>query len=453
MYRPLDFIGENEGSRGFDRGWARFGQIEKVVTDRATDEAIRRGLQRSLGQPPAAGGAPPANPTAGVPVTQSSITNEAAPGSLPPPVPAQGAASAPGGAGGAAPGPRARGGAGLLEPVMQELAQVRGGGQAALGVAQRVSQTENRQLERDERMAMLALQRGDMGMFRFYGSRAGINLPDEVLNNAGQRRLIADGGLMATRMFPRNPQAQQRFLEAYLSSNGDLGAARTAAGSGGSGGGGGSGQPRAGRSGAPPPQQGVWVAGEDGQERLVYVDPRNPNNRATAATNQDGTPITRQRGSGQVAGPRAPAAEPRQGARQQQEQMLIRAGVEPQEAARIAGGAQASANTIASVYGGLARSGTSQAEIEAAMAVFGPNWRRALGGAAAVPPPAPAAPPAPARSGSSWLPSWLGGAPSAPPQGAPAPAAPIGGTGMQAEPPPAANRPRIRVNENGEIVF
>ena len=79
----------------------------------------------------------------------------------------------------------------MLEPVMQELAQVRGGGQAALGVATRVAQTENRQLERDERLAMLALQRGDLNTFRFFGSRAGINLPDEVLNNQAQRRLIA----------------------------------------------------------------------------------------------------------------------------------------------------------------------------------------------------------------------------------------------------------------------
>lgn len=452
MYRPLDFIGENEGSRGFDRGWARFGQIEKAVTDRATDEAIRRGLQRSLGQPPAAGGTPPANPTAGVPATQSSITNEAAPGSLPPPVPAQGTAAAPGGAGGAASAPRARGGAGLLEPVMQELAQVRGGGQAALGVATRVAQTENRQLERDERLAMLALQRGDLNTFRFFGARAGINLPDEVLNNQAQRRLIADGGLMATRMYPRNPQAQQRFLEAYLNSNGDLAAARTAAGSG--GGGGGTAQPRPTRGGQTPPQQSRWVGGEDGQERLFFFDPRNPNNPGTPATDQAGNPITRQRGSNQAAGPRAQAA-PRVGAREQQRQMLVDAGMDPAEAARIAGGAQASANQIASVYGSLARSGASQAEIEAAMAVFGPNWRRALGGAATVAPAAPAAPAAP-------QPSWwqrnnpFGGSPTrVAPQETPAPpAVPIPGTsGMQAEPPPAGNRSRIRINENGDIIF
>ena len=314
---------------------------------------------------------------------------------------------------------------------MEELAQVRGGGQAALGVATRVAQTENRQLERDERMAMLALQRGDMGMFRFYGGRAGINLPDEVLNNAGQRRLIADGGLMATRMFPRNPQAQQRFLQAYLDSNGDLGAARNAAGSGGGGGGGGQG--RAPREAAPP--------------RPVVLGP------GRALVNPQTGEVIAERPPTERGGGSRAAAEPRQGARQQQEQMLIRAGVDPQEAARIAGGAQASANQIAGVYGSLARSGMAEADIAKAMEVFGPNWRRALGGSAAVAPPAAAPPAAP-------QPSWwqrnnpFGSSPTrVVPQEAPAPAAPIGGTGMQAEPPPAANRPRIRVNENGEIIF
>lgn len=432
MYRPIDFIGKNEAAGGFDRGIRRMERLERSVTDGAIDEAIRRGLQRSLGGAPTTEpGQAPADPTAGVPVTQSGITNEVEPGSLPPPVPAQGAAAAPGGAGGAAQGPRARGGAGLLEPVMEELAQVRGGGQAALGVATRVSQTENRQLERDERMAMLSLQRGDMNMFRFYGGRAGINLPDEVLNNAGQRRLIADGGLMATRMFPRNPQAQQRFLQTYLDTNGDLGAARTAAGSGGGGGGGGQGRaPRV----AAPPRPVVLGPGR------ALVDP------------QTGEVIAERPPTERGGGSRA-AAEPRQGARQQQEQMLIRAGVDPQEAARIAGGAQASANQIAGVYGSLARSGMAEADIAKAMEVFGPNWRRALGGASAVAPPA-AAPPAPPRPGFFERNNpFRSSAPRVAPQEPPAPAAPIGQSGMQAEPPPPGNRSRIRVNENGEIIF
>jgi hypothetical protein len=133
--------------------------------------------------------------------------------------------------------------------------------------------------------------------------------------------------------------------------------------------------------------------------------------------------------------------------------MLIRAGVEPQEAARIAGGAQASANTIASVYGGLARSGASQADIDRAMEVFGPNWRRALGGAAGVAPPLPA--PAAAPQPSWWQRNnpFGSSAPRVAPQEAPAPSAPIGQSGMQAEPPPATGRSRIRVNENGEIVY
>jgi hypothetical protein len=170
---------------------------------------------------------------------------------------------------------------------------------------------------------------------------------------------------------------------------------------------------------------------------LVFVDPRNPNNPAQPATNQDGSPVTRQRGSGQVAGPRATAAEPRQSAAQAREQILLRAGYSPQEAAAIAAQAQVSPNTIANIYGGLAKSGASQADIDKAMEVFGTNWRQRLGGAAAVapPPPAPAAP----RSGPSWLPSWLGGssAPRVAPQEVPAPAAPIGQSGMQAQPPMA----------------
>jgi hypothetical protein len=133
--------------------------------------------------------------------------------------------------------------------------------------------------------------------------------------------------------------------------------------------------------------------------------------------------------------------------------MLIRAGVDPQEAARIAGGAQASANTVAGAYARLAGSGASQAEIASAMEAFGPNWRRALGGSAAVAPPAPA-PAAPPRPGFFERNNPFGSsAPRVAPQEAPAPAAPIGQSGMQAEPPPAGNRSRIRVNENGEIIF
>jgi hypothetical protein len=341
---------------------------------------------------------------------------------------------------------------GVQENVLRELADVRGGGAAALNMIQRGGAGQQRQLERDERMAMIALQRGDLVTYRFYAARAGIELPEEVLHNAQQRGLLADAGLMAARFYPRQQSQQQRFVETYLQTGGDLSAARTAARAAGPSGNAGSTrqppQPR------PTRQSQVWRQGANpGEEELVMVDPTNPNAPARAVTDQNGSPVTRRRGSGQVAGPRA-TAEPRLGARQQQEQMLIRAGVDPQEAARIAGGAQASANTIASVYLGLVRSGASRAEIDGAMEVFGPNWRRALGGAAAVAPPAPAPAAAP-QSGSSWLPSWLGGssAPRVAPQEAPAPAAPLGQSGMQAEPPPAAGRSRIRVNENGEIVY
>jgi hypothetical protein len=311
---------------------------------------------------------------------------------------------------------------------MQELAQVRGGGRAALGVAQQVSQTENRQLERDERLAMLALQRGDLSTFRFYGSRAGINLPDEVLNNADQRRLIGEAGLMATRMYPRDAARQRSFIDTYLNSNGDLAAARNAAGSGGGGGGG---QGRAPREAAPP--------------RPVVLGPGrvlvNPQTGEVIAQ----TPPT-ERGGGS-----RPAAEPRQGARQQQEQILLRAGMSPQEAAAIAGGAQASPNAVARIYEALRASGATQADIAIAMEPFG-DWRRTLGGVASVAPPAAA--PAPPRPGFFERNNpFRSSAPRVAPQEAPAPAAPIGQSGMQAEPPPAAGRSRIRVNENGEIVF
>jgi hypothetical protein len=108
---------------------------------------------------------------------------------------------------------------------------------------------------------------------------------------------------------------------------------------------------------------------------------------------------------------------------------------------------------IAGVYARLAGSGITQAEIATAMEAFGPNWRRALGGAAAVAPPAPA--PAAAPRPGFWERNnpFGSSAPRVAPQESPAPAAPIGQSGMQAEPPPAAGRPRIRVNENGEIVF
>jgi len=314
-------------------------------------------------------------------------------------------------AAGATPQASARPLAGVQENVLRELAGVRGGGAAALNMIQRGGAGQQRQLERDERMAMMALQRGDLATYRFYAARSGIELPEEVLNNAAQRRLIGDAGLMAGRFYPRQQGQQQRFIQAYLQTGGDLNAARAAAGTpGAGGGGGGGGAPRAARGGSREPapllRDGV---GPDGQPLLYQV---RPNGTAAPVTTEDGAPLVRPGQAPRVAGPRA-TAEPRVGARQQQEQMLIRAGVEPQEAARIAGGAQASANTIASVYGGLARSGASQAEIDSAMEVFGSNWRRALGGA---------------------------------------PSAPIGQSGMQAEPPPPAARPAPRMPQPGEII-
>jgi hypothetical protein len=608
---------ENAVAAGVDGAYDRMQRLEDRAAQRAVDEAIRRGLQRSFGQQQ-----PGAGPTAGVPVTQSAVMNEAAPGSLPPPVPVGASAippptaapepqAAPGGGAPAlplppAPMPEPRGGgampgtaptaaptipastgatpqatarplAGVQENVLRELAGVRGGGAAALNMIQRGGAGQQRQLERDERMAMMALQRGDLATYRFYAARSGIELPEEVLNNAAQRRLIGDAGLMAGRFYPRQQGQQQRFIQAYLQTGGDLSAARAAAGTPGAGGGSGGRQPPQPR---PTRQSQVWRQGANpGEEELVMVDPTNPNAPASPVMDQSGAPVVRQRGGttrapgegfgpnrqtnplleqmrgavmewdrngrqgppplpegvrledvlfgpqyatqglrnqgttettnariqarldetqrridataalaaqnnearanlariqgdlrsdlqfarddaareraiatadaamerlqaslaargGQVAGPRA-TAEPRVGARQQQEQMLIRAGVDPQEAARIAGGAQASANTVASVYARLAGSGASQADVDKAMEVFGPNWRQRLGGAAAVAPPAPApaAPPQP-----SW---WQrnnpfgSSAPRVAPQEAPAPAAPIGQSGMQADPPMA----------------
>jgi hypothetical protein len=98
-------------------------------------------------------------------------------------------------------------------------------------------------------------------------------------------------------------------------------------------------------------------------------------------------------------------------------QMLVAAGVPPEQAALEAAGQVVSRNTLANVYRSIAQNSLSQAEIDQKMAVFGPDWRQRLGMPAQ--PPAPPQP-EPQPQGPGFFQRMFGGGSATPPQQPPA---------------------------------
>jgi hypothetical protein len=363
-----------------------------------------------------------------------------------------------------------------LATVVANLARTPGAGQAALNVAlqgqrlgmqqqaldgrQRVAETRaaaagqrgggqaDRERFRAEQLAMTALGRGDAPMANYWAERAGITIPPDLIENAQGRQRVAAGSLLARRFYQDREQAAA-FAQTYIRTGSTEQAFQAA------------GAPRE----RPQNFQFRWI--QDGErEVLTMLDPRGvqpprpvqapgaapaPAGQAAPAAGAPaapaaaaeapaaGQPVTRLPRQGSQA--RTPAMETRF-------QMLRRAGLDEREAAAIAGGAAPSANTIANAYSRAQRDlsqamdlptnpALRQAEVdrrvEAAMGVFGPNWRQVISGRTAPatggppPPPPPPAPAAPAP-GLSWgtgtwpLPGVAPGprTPSAP---APAPAA------------------------------
>ncbi|MBX9701758.1 MAG: hypothetical protein K2X74_20150 [Acetobacteraceae bacterium] len=299
-----------------------------------------------------------------------------------------------------------------MDPVLDQLTMTPGGGRAALGIireerADRRAEAREGRMSRqqDERMALQALGRGDIDTYRFFARRSGGEmLPDEVLQNAATRARIATGGLLAQRIYGDDEEGQHRFLNTYLRT-GDAAQSLEAGG-----------QPRSGgRWSVQRVQRGEWeylemfdprnpaqagrpvmdsqgqparrhvgtrtgtFAGDDGQPVIGSTVPRDPSQPMRPVTGQDGEPVR----------PAPPAAQRgRQLDREARRDMLVRAGVPPEEAARIAAGGAPTPNAILQTLRGVQRSvsenprmarATPQ-EREAAVqremdTMFGPGWR------------------------------------------------------------------------------
>lgn len=176
-----------------------------------------------------------------------------------------------------------------MDPILSRLAQTPGGGATALSVLgsqSRYDMAQGRRNDAYQRLAMQALGKGDIGVFQYYARIGGLNIPQEIVANAGARQRLAVGSLTAERLYRASPQQAGVFTQVYMQT-GDVGQAFRAAG-------------------APPdnPQisvQQVYDA-ETNTIQFLGVQTRGPNaGAASPITNPDGTPL--------VAAPR-PAAPP-----------------------------------------------------------------------------------------------------------------------------------------------
>ena len=114
------------------------------------------------------------------------------------------------------------------DPVVGRLLDVPGAGETALNIQQQSAEREDEM----ERLAMTALGRGDMEVFRYYSDRSGLNVPPEIVNDARLRDLYSRGTLIAQRLYGRGNQGQAaRFFNAFVQNGGDVQAAFGAVGS------------------------------------------------------------------------------------------------------------------------------------------------------------------------------------------------------------------------------
>lgn len=325
---------------------------------------------------PAPRGAPPAAVAApmrgrgGEPLEGSPDAPPVPTPALPPPPPPP-PAPAPRAAGPAlAPPPAVAGGpqpvGDRYENVLRELARVEGGGAAALGVMQQQDRSEavaGRRRDQLARLSMYALKQGDVATGQYFANQAGIPLPQiqpgRGRGGAGgggsvqqQARLLGSATLAARRLFGNDVGQAQRFTQAYIANGGDVAKALEAAG-----------DPTQG-----PVRQYRWrLNPQSGQEELVGLRAdgtmlpmtdddgqpfvRAPQQRVVqteggyATVNpQSGAarPVTGADGQPIQAPPRGGAAGPRAGGRpldrEVRRQMLVEAGLSPQEAALVAGG-------------------------------------------------------------------------------------------------------------------
>lgn len=106
-----------------------------------------------------------------------------------------------------------------MDPILSRLAQTPGGGATALSILNQQSRYDiamGKRMDAYQRMAMQALGKGEIGVFRYLAKTAGLNIPEEVLQNAGLSKRLATASLTAERIYGADPQQAAIFTQAYL---------------------------------------------------------------------------------------------------------------------------------------------------------------------------------------------------------------------------------------------
>jgi hypothetical protein len=115
-------------------------------------------------------------------------------------------------------------------PILEELAEAPGGGEAALrllgnanardqrleGDQLQLEQTFARDDDAMERLAMTALAHGDMDTFDYWSQRSGIQVPQQVLADKRQASLFGRGALLAEQFYKGDQQQAVQFIQGYM---------------------------------------------------------------------------------------------------------------------------------------------------------------------------------------------------------------------------------------------
>ncbi|MEY4299845.1 MAG: hypothetical protein RIR25_1081 [Verrucomicrobiota bacterium] len=293
-----------------------------------------------------------------------------------------------------------------LDPVIGRLSQAPGGGAAgmqALLQGEQAGRADDRlaastaiagakQNQQLERFTMTALSKGNGSEAQYWAHRAGIQIPQPLLNDANAGRLFGTGSLMATRLYGNDKAGAANFVRSYIQNGGDPIAAFQAAG-----------QPNPAASGARTAGQVVRVQNPDGTIGYATVNRNAPNQAAQPITGADGKPLI---GPGaQRGGSGAGAAGGGKASVQQKFEILMKIpGMTEADAAKAAAGQGAKPAQVASTYRAMRQEIANDPRVKpdqvdgavgAVMAdLYGPTWKQMMGGnpgsGAAPPPSAPA---------------------------------------------------------------
>jgi hypothetical protein len=179
-------------------------------------------------------------------------------------------------------------------PLIERLAATPGGGRIALEMARNAEQLDRTRTTRGavvgpegltqaqmfqaQRLAMQALGRGDMEVFRYWAQRGNLNIPPQMIADGESRQRLARGALLAQRFYANNPDQAMVFFEEFLRTGDPVGAAQAA------------GRPR-GRD-ANPNFSYEWVRAGDQELRMAF-DRNNPSTPGRVLTGPDGQPVSR----------------------------------------------------------------------------------------------------------------------------------------------------------------